>query len=114
MNKVSYICMFAVLSLFESIFECKILKRFIRIAFLREPILLNLMEKPLSQIHCARRKLTYPLQLDHFTGSDISVISNKDQYYVHCRIGYRSTVACSLLHQKEYRYIVDFVGILKF
>lgn len=53
------------------------------------------------------------LPLDYFSGADFSVINRKEKYYVHCRSGYRSTIACSLLHQQGYRNIVDVTGLFE-
>jgi glyoxylase-like metal-dependent hydrolase (beta-lactamase superfamily II)/rhodanese-related sulfurtransferase len=50
------------------------------------------------------------LPLDNFPKKDFSIINKDEKYYVHCRSGFRSTIAASLLYKNGFMDIVDVIG----
>lgn len=49
------------------------------------------------------------LPLDRIS-ADMSEISNRKKYYVHCRSGYRSTIACSILKSRGFNNLINIHG----
>lgn len=50
------------------------------------------------------------MPLDFFANEDFSKVNKDKEYYVHCRSGYRSTVAASILKTKGYRKLTNIIG----
>ena len=55
-----------------------------------------------------QKAITYPL--DFFLGNDHKSLSKSQPYYLHCRSGYRSTIASSLLMKAGFTDLINVVG----
>jgi rhodanese-related sulfurtransferase len=48
--------------------------------------------------------------LDYFSTNNTDVLDPSEEYYVHCRSGFRSTIAASLLKKRGIQKITNVIG----
>lgn len=66
------------------------------------------VRKPTEYESAHMKSINMPL--DFFANSDFSKIEKDKPYYMHCRSGYRSTVAASILRKKGYQGLTNIIG----